>query len=62
MDQPKEHETVLERLTELIEDGRVVPAIERTYPLNQMPDAMRHRQAGRARGKLLIAINSAEGD
>jgi NADPH:quinone reductase-like Zn-dependent oxidoreductase len=58
---PKEHYTVLERLTELIEDGRLVPAIERTYPLDEMPNAMRHLQAGRARGKLVISIGSAQG-
>jgi NADPH:quinone reductase-like Zn-dependent oxidoreductase len=55
---PKEHYTVLERLTELIEDGHVVPAIEQTYPLEEMPNAMRHLQAGRARGKLVIAVSS----
>jgi NADPH:quinone reductase-like Zn-dependent oxidoreductase len=59
---PKEHYSILERLTELIEDGRLVPAIERTYPLDEMPNAMRHLQAGRARGKLVIAVNSTEGD
>ena len=59
---PKEHYTVLERLTELIEDGKLVPAIERTYPLNEVPDAMRHLQAGRARGKLVISISSTEGE
>jgi NADPH:quinone reductase-like Zn-dependent oxidoreductase len=53
---PKEHYTVLERLTELIEDGKVVPAVERTYPLAEMPDAMRDLRAGRARGKLVITI------
>ena len=56
---PKEHYTVLERLMELIESDQVVPAIERTYPLDEMPDAMRHLQAGRARGKLVIAVSSA---
>ena len=54
---PKEHYTVLERLTELIEDGQLVPAIEQTYPLSEMPNAMRHLQAGRARGKLVITVN-----
>ena len=51
---PKEHYTVLERLTELIEGGKLVPAIEQTYPLSEMPNAMRHLEAGRARGKLVI--------
>ncbi len=39
---PKEHYTVLERLTELIEAGDLVPAVERTYTLDEMLDAMRH--------------------
>jgi NADPH:quinone reductase-like Zn-dependent oxidoreductase len=55
---PKEHYTVLERLTELIEDGKLMPAIEQTYPLSEMPNAMRHLQAGRARGKLVIAVSA----
>jgi NADPH:quinone reductase-like Zn-dependent oxidoreductase len=55
---PKEHYTVLERLTELIEDGKLVPAIEQTYPLSEMPNAMRHLQAGGARGKLVIAVST----
>jgi NADPH:quinone reductase-like Zn-dependent oxidoreductase len=55
---PKEHYTLLERLTELIEGGQLVPAIEQTYPLNETPDAMRHLVAGRARGKLVIAVSS----
>jgi NADPH:quinone reductase-like Zn-dependent oxidoreductase len=54
---PKEHYTFLERLTELIEDDRLVPAVERTYPLSEMPDAMRQLVAGRARGKLVITID-----
>ena len=53
---PKEHYTVLERLTELIENGQLVPAIEQTHPLTEMPNAMRHLEAGRARGKLVISI------
>ncbi len=36
---PKEHYTVLERLTELIENGQLVPAIEQTHPLSEMPNA-----------------------
>jgi NADPH:quinone reductase-like Zn-dependent oxidoreductase len=55
---PREHYTVLERLTELIEGDRVMPSIERTYPLDEMPNAMRHLQAGRARGKIVIAVSS----
>ena len=50
----KEHFSGLERLAGLAQDGRLVPAIERTYPLSEMPDAMRHLVSGGARGKLVI--------
>ena len=53
---PKEHHTVIERLVELIEKGQLVPVIERTYPLSDMPNAMRHLVAGRTRGKLVVAV------
>jgi NADPH:quinone reductase-like Zn-dependent oxidoreductase len=41
-----------------IEGGQLVPSIEQTYPLSEMPNAMRHLKAGRARGKLVIAVSS----
>jgi NADPH:quinone reductase-like Zn-dependent oxidoreductase len=50
----KEHHAGLERLAELVEVGRLVPVIERTYPLPEVPEAMRHLEGGRARGKLVI--------
>jgi NADPH:quinone reductase-like Zn-dependent oxidoreductase len=56
MKTPKEHYTDLERLARLIETGQLSPTIDKTYPLNQAPDAMRHLQAGQARGKLAIAV------
>ena len=48
--------TNLERLAVLIEAGKVTPIIEHTYPLHQAPDAMRHLEAGQARGKLVITV------
>ena len=50
----KQRSSDLETLTELIEAGKVTPSIDRTYPLEQVPDAMRHLVAGRARGKVAI--------
>ena len=50
----KERSSDLERLTELIEAGKVTPSIDRTYPLDQVPEAMRHLEAGKARGKVAI--------
>lgn len=53
---PKEHHADLEALTDLIEAGAVTPSIDRAYPLDQAADAMRHLDAGRARGKIAITI------
>jgi NADPH:quinone reductase-like Zn-dependent oxidoreductase len=52
----KEHHTYLDALRPLIEAGQVTPAIDKTYPLAEVPDAMRHLEAGHARGKLAITI------
>jgi len=52
----KESGSNLERLTELIEAGQVTPSIDRTYPLEQAPDAMRQLDAGKVRGKIAITI------
>ena len=56
---PKEHYTVLDRLSELIENSQLVPTVERTYALDKMPDAMRQLAAGRVRGKLVITVNDS---
>lgn len=52
----KERATDLERLTEFIEAGKVTPSIDRTYSLDRVPEAMRHLEAGKARGKVAITI------
>ncbi len=46
----------LEALRVLIESGKIVPAIDRTYPLSETPSAIRHVQEGRARGKVVVSI------
>ena len=43
-------------LKELIEAGKVTPVIDRTYPISEVPDAMRHLAAGRAAGKTVITV------
>jgi NADPH:quinone reductase-like Zn-dependent oxidoreductase len=43
-------------LTELIESGKLTPVIERTYPLTEVPQAIRHMQQGHTRGKLVITM------
>ena len=46
----------LERLTALIESGQVTPHVDRTYPLEEVPDAMGRLVAGEVRGKIAISI------
>lgn len=43
-------------LNELIETGKVKPAIDRTYPLAQTADALRYLGEGHARGKIIIKV------
>jgi NADPH:quinone reductase-like Zn-dependent oxidoreductase len=43
-------------LTELIEAGKIIPVIDRTYPLERVPEAMRYLEAGQARGKIIITV------
>ena len=46
----------LELLRELIEAGKITPAIDRTYPLGEVPEAIRYLRDGQARGKVAITI------
>jgi NADPH:quinone reductase-like Zn-dependent oxidoreductase len=46
----------IRQLTALIESGSVTPSIERTYPLAEVPDALRHLATHHARGKLAITV------
>ena len=43
-------------LRELLEAGKVTPAIDRTYPLSEAATAIRYFQEGHARGKVVIAV------
>lgn len=50
----KERASDFERLTELIESGKVTPSLDTSYPLEQAPAAVRRLGAGQVRGKLAI--------
>lgn len=43
-------------LKELIEAGKLTPVVDRTYPLADVPDAIRYMQAGHARGKVAVSV------
>ncbi|GAA4717580.1 NAD(P)-dependent alcohol dehydrogenase [Phytohabitans rumicis] len=46
----------LDDLRALIEAGKVTPAVDRTYPLADVPEAVRALRAGQARGKFVVII------
>ena len=46
----------LDFMAELLEAGKVVPIIDRCYPLSEVADAMRYYIEGRARGKIVITV------
>jgi NADPH:quinone reductase-like Zn-dependent oxidoreductase len=55
----KEHRRFFEPVAELIETGTVTPSIDATYPLEEVPEAMRRLEAGEVRGKVAITVSSA---
>lgn len=46
----------LAALRELAESGKVVPVIDRTYPLSEAADAIRYLEVEHARAKVLITV------
>jgi NADPH:quinone reductase-like Zn-dependent oxidoreductase len=43
-------------MKELLEAGKVVPVIDRCYPLSEVADALRYLEEGHARGKVVIIV------
>jgi NADPH:quinone reductase-like Zn-dependent oxidoreductase len=43
-------------MKELIEAGKVVPVIDRRYPLSEVPEALRYYGEGHSRGKVVITV------
>ena len=54
----KENAADLEVLAGLIGAGTVTPSIDRVYPLDQTPDAMRQLESHQVRGKIAISVIS----
>lgn len=46
----------LQSLRETIENGGVMPVVDRTYPLAEVPEAIRYVQQGHSRGKVVISV------
>jgi len=43
-------------LKEMLESGKIVPAIDKSYPLSEVPEALRYLGEGHARGKIVITV------
>ncbi|MCY1138658.1 NAD(P)-dependent alcohol dehydrogenase [Actinoplanes sp. Pm04-4] len=48
--------TLLAGLRELVEAGRVTPVIDRTYRLDEVPEAIRYMESEHARAKVVITV------
>ena len=46
----------LAHVTELCRSGQLVPVIERTYPLGEVPEALRHLGEGHVMGKVVVTV------
>jgi NADPH:quinone reductase-like Zn-dependent oxidoreductase len=55
----KERSADLDVLRGYIESGDVTPAVDRTFPLAQVPDAIRYLRSGMVRGKVIITVRTA---
>jgi len=53
---PKPMPQDLAELRDLMATGKVVPVIDRTYPLHEIAEAMRYLETGHARGKVIITV------
>jgi len=45
-------------LKELLQDGKLVPIVDKTYPLHEVPEALRYFGEGRHKGKIVINMIS----
>jgi NADPH:quinone reductase-like Zn-dependent oxidoreductase len=52
----KPNQTDLVFLKDLLEAGKVKPVIDRSYPLSEVPEAIRYLEEGHARGKVVITV------
>src|SRR3989454_6462299 len=53
----KSNQEDLVTLRDLMEQGKVVPVIDRRYALSETPDAIRYFEEGHTRGKVIITVD-----
>jgi NADPH:quinone reductase-like Zn-dependent oxidoreductase len=47
----------LEVLRSMAEEGKIVPVIDRTFTLSEVPDAMRYLESGASQGKVVLSMH-----
>jgi NADPH:quinone reductase-like Zn-dependent oxidoreductase len=52
---PKREDLMI--LKELLEGGKITPVLDRTFPLSDVPDALRYLEKGHAKGKIVITMD-----
>ena len=52
----REDRAELAAITALIEDGKLMPVLDRTYPIPDTTEALRYVEGGHAHGKVVIAV------
>jgi NADPH:quinone reductase-like Zn-dependent oxidoreductase len=57
-DSTKKEDLVL--MKQLLEAHKVVPVIDRRYPLSEVPEAIRYVEEGHARGKVVITVSDGQ--
>jgi NADPH:quinone reductase-like Zn-dependent oxidoreductase len=48
-------------LKELIEAGQLIPVVDRSYPLEQIPDAHNYADTGQKLGNIAITVSASKG-
>jgi len=56
MDMAKPNQKDLVLIKELLEAGKVIPMIDRRYPLRETAEAIRYLEAEHAKGKVVITV------
>ena len=53
-----ENHSIMQRLSEFMQSGAVIPSIGQRFALDDVPEAMRQLEAGNARGKTVITVRT----
>jgi NADPH:quinone reductase-like Zn-dependent oxidoreductase len=57
---PKHDQEMMRYLRDLIESGAFTPAIDRTYPLDEIVEAYRYVETGEKIGNVVITVDHSE--